>query len=62
MTAEQEKMTRDIALRVLEEPGASLDRLAWAHDVLAWMDMGDEAAAERCGYTPPVFAPDGICA
>ena len=46
-------MTRDIAQRVLEEPGASLDRLAWAHDVLAWIDMGDVKAAERCGYLPP---------
>ena len=53
MTPGQERLIADMARRVMAEENPSIDRLAWAHDVLAWIDMGDMQAAKRCGHTPP---------
>lgn len=49
MTEEQVQMTLDIAARVLADPNSNPDRLAWAHDVVAALDYGDIAAANRIG-------------
>lgn len=49
MTLDQEHMVLDIARRVLAEPGASADRLAWADDAVRAIEHGDIAAARRIG-------------
>jgi hypothetical protein len=57
MTAEQERMIVAMAHRVLAEDSPSTLRREWANDVLAWLDMGDMAAAMRCGFEPPARPP-----
>lgn len=47
MTDWTEAQTLRIAQRVLADPTASLDRQAWAADVVAALDMGDVAADAR---------------
>ena len=49
MTEDQLHMTLDIASRVMSDPNASADRLAWADDVIKALEHGDIAAAKRIG-------------
>lgn len=44
--------TLAMAVRVLDDEGASHLRRQWAQDVQAWLLRGDMAAAARCWYAP----------
>lgn len=51
MNDEQREMALHMALRVLVDDNPSAMRRKWANDLVAWLERGDMAAAERCGYT-----------
>jgi hypothetical protein len=48
-----EDQTLAIARRVLNEPGASEERKAWADDAVKALEHGDLEAAKRIGMAGP---------
>lgn len=47
MNDEQKALTLTMAQNVLKEPAPAHFRVVWARDVIAALERGDEAAAER---------------
>lgn len=48
-TAVNKDASLEMARRVLGDDNATASRRAWARDVIAWLERGDEAAMRRLG-------------